>query len=212
MMPRPCLFGCDCAADDIRHYFVCRRLWHWVALPRSFLPGPLGRLGLGSAAEHAGEWSRETALRGVVLAFHIYHLHKKFFDKHGRVVPFDAASGIRLDAPHRYADFVRRALELRGEQPPPAPEVDLKNTESALRSACEAARLVSLHWEELAPDECAIGRIVESHGKEFSFREVNPSARWNRDLAEHPFKILTRIDFLSGYEEALAEVLHDLPA
>ena len=118
----------------------------------------------------------------------------------------------RLDAPHRYADFVRRSLELRGEQPPPAPEVDLKNTESALRSACEAARLVSLHWEELAPDECAIGRIVESHGKEFSFREVNPSARWNRDLAEHPFKILTRIDFLSGYEEALAEVLHDLPA
>ncbi|CAK0903916.1 unnamed protein product [Prorocentrum cordatum] len=104
MTPRPCLFGCECAADDIRHYLVCRRLWHWVALPRSFLPGPLGRLGLGSAAEHAGEWSRGTALRGVVLAFHIYHLHKKFFDKHGRVVPFDAASGIRLAALHRLRD------------------------------------------------------------------------------------------------------------
>lgn len=115
----------------------------------------------------------------------------------------------QLDAPHRYADFVKRALELRGALPPAAPEIDLKSTERVLRSACEAARVVSIHWEEVAPDECSIGRYVEAFGKEFSFREVSPKARWNRDLAEHSFSVLTRINLLGGYEEALADVIAD---
>ena len=115
----------------------------------------------------------------------------------------------QLDAPHRYADFVKRALALRGEEPPAAPDIDLKSTESTLRSACEVARVVSIHWEDLAPDECSIGRYVETVGKEFSFREVNPKALWNRDLAEHSFADLTRIDLLGGYEEALADVIDD---
>lgn len=115
----------------------------------------------------------------------------------------------QLDSPHRYADFVQRALKLRLEQPLADPGIDLKSTETALRSACEVARVVSIHWEALAPDECSIGRYVETQGGEFSFREVNPNARWNRDAAEHSFADLTRIDFLAGYEEALADVLDD---
>lgn len=117
----------------------------------------------------------------------------------------------QLDAPHRYAEFVDRALTLRGEAGGEVPAIDFKSTRSVLRSACAAARVVSIHWEALAPDECSIGRVDEEHRHEFSFREVNPSARWNRDHAEHRYADLTRIDFLRGYEEALADVL-DAPA
>jgi hypothetical protein len=115
----------------------------------------------------------------------------------------------RLDVPHRYADFVARALQLRAATPPAAPALELASPEQLLASACAAARLVSIHWEDVAPDECSIGRLESVDGKEFSFREVNPSARWNRDLALHEFRHLTRIDLLRGYEEALADVLFE---
>lgn len=113
----------------------------------------------------------------------------------------------QIDQPHRFADFVQRALELREAQAPAAPAVQLDTTKSALHSACQAARLVSIHWEGINPDECAVGRLESEDGDEFCFREVSPSARWNRDSAVYEYSELTRIDLLRGYEEALAEVL-----
>jgi len=76
-----------------------------------------------------------------------------------------------------------------------------------LASACEAARLVSIHWEAADSGECSVGTLESIDGPEFSFKEVSPAAKWHRDAAMHEFRHLTRVDFLRGYEEALADVL-----
>lgn len=115
----------------------------------------------------------------------------------------------QMDHPHRFAKFVAKALQLRAATPPVPPLLDLDSTASLLESACAAARLVSIHWEEIDAGECAVGKLKEVDGDEFSFREVSPAAKWNRDLAIHEFKHLTRVDLLRGYEEALADVLFE---
>ena len=115
----------------------------------------------------------------------------------------------QIDHPHRFAKFVARALELRQASPPAAPELALDSAASLLESTCAAARLISIHWENIDAGECAVGQLKEVDGDEFSFREVSPAAKWNRDLAIHEFKHLTRVDLLRGYEEALADVLFE---
>lgn len=115
----------------------------------------------------------------------------------------------RLDLPHRFADFVAQALQLRAATPPAPPLLDLETPEQLLASACEAARLISIHWEAVAPDECSVGTLDSIDGPEFSFKEVSPAAKWLRDPAMHEFRHLTRVDLLRGYEEALADVLFD---
>lgn len=112
-----------------------------------------------------------------------------------------------LDAPHRYADFVARALALRGSPPPPAPPIDLDGPAQILSSVAAVATLCSVHAEDTDPGPCAIGRLDSITGGDFALREVNPHARWMRDLALHELRHVTRVDFLRGYEEALAAVL-----
>lgn len=113
----------------------------------------------------------------------------------------------QIDHPHRFAKFVERALKLRDAAPPVAPTLALDSVARVLESACAAARLISIHWEAIDAGECAVGKLKEIDADEFSFQEVSPAAKWNRDLAIHEFRHLTRIDLLRGYEEALADVL-----
>jgi hypothetical protein len=115
----------------------------------------------------------------------------------------------RLDHPHRYAEFVTQALRLRAGTPPPPPRLELDSAEQLIVSACKAARLISIHWEAVAPDECSVGSLDLVDRLEFSFKEVSPAAKWLRDPALHEFRHLTRVDLLRGYEEALADVLFD---
>jgi hypothetical protein len=115
----------------------------------------------------------------------------------------------QMDHPHRFAKFVARALKLRHAAPPSAPPLALDSAATLLETACDAARLVSIHWEEIDAGECAVGKFEGIDEGEFSFREVSPAAKWNRDLAIHEFRHLTRVDLLRGYEEALADVLFE---
>jgi hypothetical protein len=103
-------------------------------------------------------------------------------------------------------EFVRSALELRGELPlPPVPQVKLDGTRRLLHSLCEAP-LITVMTERAGPFACAIGRIVDVSQRELLLCEIDPLAEWQQTPTRVDLASITRVDHGGSYEQALALV------
>jgi len=110
-----------------------------------------------------------------------------------------------------YADFTERALALRGETLPNAPQIALSSIEDLLTSAGRAFRLITIHCEAIDPEACYIGHIVDVLAGELVLLEVSPAARWDAEFERYPLSTITRVGFGADYEDALGSVAGNPP-
>ena len=110
-------------------------------------------------------------------------------------------------------DFVRRALELRGQWPPAAPDfpVDLENAHTLLRSLHGPAPLVTVCAEHDDPDRCLVGAIDGLSPRTLRLREVSPRAVWTVASTRQRIDRITRVGIGGGYEQALLDVAGPTP-
>jgi hypothetical protein len=113
-----------------------------------------------------------------------------------------------IDAPDPYADFVIKALRLRGQALPKLPRLDLTSWRSLLTGAARRFPLITLHPEVTKPDSCYIGLPVRMTSRAVTLVTVGPDGHWDgRDaLFTLAWSEVTRVSFGGDYEEALALV------
>jgi hypothetical protein len=95
--------------------------------------------------------------------------------------------------PDQYERFVEQALKKRGEKWPRKPRISLKNIQELVLTAGRAFLLVAIHREEIDPEVCWIGRVLEVTPEEYLLKEI------------------TRVNFGGDYEDALYVVAGEPP-
>lgn len=105
--------------------------------------------------------------------------------------------------PDPYGAFAESALQIRGEQIPEMPDVNIASIEELLLSAGREFPLVTVHREKVAPDVCWIGRILSVGQGRVSLREINPDANWEENPEIYRLSQITRVSFGGDYETAL---------
>jgi hypothetical protein len=113
------------------------------------------------------------------------------------------ASDVKDFGPAPYAAFVEAALKKRVERRPKKPRVSLANIGELLLSAGRAFPLVAIHREQLDPDVCFVGRVLDVSGGRLSMLEIGPDAVWEDTPEEYRLSEITRGDFGGDYENAL---------
>jgi hypothetical protein len=117
----------------------------------------------------------------------------------------------RLQVPGRYAAFAEAALKRRGERIPNKRRVVVTSLSKLLQTANRAFPLVTIHREQVDPDVCQIGRVVEVRNGRLSMLEIGPDAVWDEKPETYRLTEITRVDFGGDYEEAL-HLVGGLPA
>jgi hypothetical protein len=110
---------------------------------------------------------------------------------------------IRRLRPDPYEQFAERALKKRGEKKPQKPRVSLKDVQELLLTAGRAFPLVTIHREEIDPDVCWIGRVLEVTPATVRILEVCPDAAWETQPTEYHLREITHVNFAGDYEDAL---------
>lgn len=105
--------------------------------------------------------------------------------------------------PDPYERFVEQALKKRGEKWPEKPRIRLKNIQELVLTAGRAFPLVAIHREEIDPDVCWIGRVLEVTPELVRILEVGPDAVWETTPEEYLLKEITHVNFGGDYEDAL---------
>jgi hypothetical protein len=108
--------------------------------------------------------------------------------------------------PDPYEPFVEQALRARGEKWPGKPRISLKNIQELVLTAGQAFPLVAIHREEVDPNVCWIGRILEVTPELVRILEVGPDAVWETTPEEYLLKEITHVNFGGDYEDALHRV------
>ena len=108
--------------------------------------------------------------------------------------------------PDPYATFAEAALKKRRQKRPKKPRVDLANIKTLLLSAARDFPLVTINREEIDPDVCWIGRVLDVNGGRVSLLEIGPDAKWDHKPNEYSLKEITRVGFGADYEDALYSV------
>ncbi|WP_449066735.1 hypothetical protein [Planomonospora algeriensis] len=102
------------------------------------------------------------------------------------------------------ADFVHRALSLRGDVPAPLPDIDLDSTARLIETMAEAFPLLGLTFEEIDPDALFIGRARGiTSKKRVRLQQISSRAAWDGFCTMHKIGDITRLDAGDGYAEAL---------
>jgi hypothetical protein len=114
--------------------------------------------------------------------------------------------------PDPYATFAESALRRRGQRKPKKPRVSVRNIEAILLSAGRAFPLVTIHREQIDPDVCWIGRVLEVSRGRVSLLEINPDGTWDSRPTEYLVSEITQVNFGGDYEDALYLVGGDPPA
>lgn len=109
----------------------------------------------------------------------------------------------RLEVPFRYEKFVGSALHKRNQIYPVIPAVDLKDMAAIINSASKASSLITIHRQQVDPDSCWIGRVIEVSESHLNLLEIAPDAKWQTKPSRFRLRDITRVDFGGGYEEAL---------
>jgi hypothetical protein len=109
-------------------------------------------------------------------------------------------SRLRVDP---YEQFLKHALKKRGERWRGKPRVSLKNVHDLLLTAGRAFPLVTVHREEIDPDVCFVGRVLEVTPEVVRLLEIRPAAVWETKPEEYRLKEITHVNFGGDYEDAL---------
>lgn len=118
---------------------------------------------------------------------------------------------IRKLRPDPYERFTEQALKKRGEKMSKKPRISLKNIQELLRTAGRAFPLVTIHREEIDPDVCWVGRILQVTHNTLRIREIGPDAVWDSNSEEYHSKDITQVNFGGDYEDALYLVAGEPP-
>jgi hypothetical protein len=113
--------------------------------------------------------------------------------------------------PDPNSDFAEAVLKKRHERLPATRHVSVASIEELLISANRAFPLVTIHREEVDPDVCHIGRIIDMTRSRVSLLEINPDATWDSEPIEYRMSEITRVSFGGDYEGALHLVGGDPP-
>jgi hypothetical protein len=105
--------------------------------------------------------------------------------------------------PDPYARFAEKALEKRGEKRSRKPPVSVKNIQELLLTAGRKFPLVTIHREEIDPDVCWIGRVLDITPEVVKILEVDPNGVWEKEPEEYPLNEITHVNFGGDYEDAL---------
>lgn len=103
-------------------------------------------------------------------------------------------------------------LKAREQWPPPGADVSLDDVVLALRSASEAAPLISIMVEFDRSDIMWVGSVTEIGKDSLRFLEVSTQAAWQIKPRAIDLEDVTRIEFGGFYEEGLALVVGPRPA
>ena len=114
------------------------------------------------------------------------------------------------DAGYPSREFVRAAIELRGQRPARPPGIWLGSVRELLETAGAHFPLVTLHRERTYPDSCWIGRLVDVDERRVTIEGIDTSARWD-GLERYSLRSLTLVEFGGLYEEALTLVTRGGP-
>ncbi|MGV3719437.1 MAG: hypothetical protein ACO1SX_00890 [Actinomycetota bacterium] len=115
-----------------------------------------------------------------------------------------------LEGPGPQAEFIERALKLRGIVKPAKPPISLASTRELLETASAAFPLVTVHREHIRRGACWIGEIQTFKKKRFVLRTIGTDARWDDDdLAKFRYSGITRVDVGAEYEASLQMVAAD---
>jgi hypothetical protein len=112
-------------------------------------------------------------------------------------------SDIKGVKPDPYASFAEKALKKRGDERPKKPRVSVASIQELLSSASKAFPLLTIHREQIDPDVCSIGRVLDVNKGRVSLLEISPDATWERSPTEYRLSEITRVNFDGDYEKAL---------
>ncbi|ANB16607.1 hypothetical protein [Dokdonella koreensis] len=105
------------------------------------------------------------------------------------------------------AEFVLKALALRGEQLTVPEGFGLEDWVGIARSAAACAPLLSINMVEDDEGEISyVGQLADVEADALVLREIDPNASWYPDTGAYEFEAIGSIGFGSGYLEALWQV------
>ena len=117
--------------------------------------------------------------------------------------------------PYLYAgnEYPRLALRHFGEdQPQPIPWIDLTSTKALIKTIADNAPLIGIACEKTDPDCYWFGTPLEVKGGVLTLLDINTDGSWDEEPSKHRLSDITRIQFGSRYEEALAVIGGPPPA
>lgn len=105
------------------------------------------------------------------------------------------------------ADFVVKALALRGEVLQVPESFDLEDWATIARSAAARASLISINMVEDDEGEISyVGQLVGVEADALILREVDPNADWYPDTGAYEYEAIGSVGFGTGYLDALWQV------
>lgn len=118
----------------------------------------------------------------------------------------------RLEVPDHHADFLEKAIKLRGLTPELPIDYPLDDLRQILTAAAARAPAMSVYVDTEAETEiCYIGRLLEFEAEGFTVQEVSPHAEWLREPSFFGWDEVSCISVNEPYAIALCEVAGDPP-
>jgi hypothetical protein len=114
-----------------------------------------------------------------------------------------------LDEEFERRDLIERALRLKGLSPQSARVAARENMREMMHDVQREYGLLTIHREDVHPDECEIGEIRMSFESTYVLKWLDPDARWETDDRAFRYSDVTRLDFDGEYERTLLMVSAD---
>jgi hypothetical protein len=108
------------------------------------------------------------------------------------------------------SSWAKKAIRKLKIQPQMLPEISVESWSEVVRIGTQYFPLITLHCEIAYPNECYIGHLLEITSKRIVIDNLDTKAKWT---GPRTFELnqITRIDYGSGYETALAAVAASRP-
>jgi len=112
----------------------------------------------------------------------------------------------KINTRFRRSAFYRGGLRSRRARVPALPKLDLRSTQSLLRSAQRWFALLTIDREHANPGGAEVGQVGRVSAQGYAIRLLTPDAKWVRGTHRYATKDVTRVGFGGTYEETLAQV------
>jgi hypothetical protein len=111
---------------------------------------------------------------------------------------------LNLEIPSPREGFIKRILDIRKDNIPKTPTLDLRNLKLITQSIIEQFPLITLHEEEIDNQICHIGKIITFNDTSIMLHEIDSDAIWENETSTYDYQNITRIDIASSYEATLS--------